>query len=570
MILFPWRSASKSFAAEAPPTQSGWDWTIAFDGQRTPVKTALFVLVCIVWILPGLIGHQPWKGDEAATFGAVYHILQTGDWLVPMLAGEPFLDRPPLYYLVAALFAKTFSPALPLHDAARLASGFFNAITLLFTALAGRALLGERYGRLTVIILLGTLGLLLRVHEMVSDTALFAGFAMGFYGLAIAIDKPRPGALWLGLGVGIGFLSRGFIAPVLLGLPALALPIAFRHWRTRSFLQCLTLAFLIALPLLLIWPIALHHRSPALFNEWLYIDNWDLWRVRLFSGAIDDRLYYLRILPWYTWPALPLSVWTLWRLGRAGLGRPEIQLSLTSALTTFVILTLGSEGREVYALPILIPLAVLAAAGVDTLRRGAVGALDWFGMMTFGLFSLALWLGWIALRIDFPAPFVAWIMNYQPGFSMPAKPLAFAAAVLLSVVYILTITRTRRSNRRAVVNWTAGITVFWMLAMTLWLPLIDEGRSYRAVMGELQRALPAQYNCVASSGLGDAQRALLDYYIGLITERQENDDGGECRVLLVQGIAGKAPAVSVLWTKIWEGSRPGDKVERFRLYRRDG
>jgi len=140
---------------------------------------------------------------------------------------------------------------------------------------------------------------------------------------------------------------------------------------------------------------------------------------------------------------------------------------------------------------------------------------------------------------------------------------------VLSIVYVLTITRTRRSNRRAIVNWTAGITVFWMLGMTLWLPLIEEGRSYRNLMAELQQALPADTNCVTSSNLGDAQRALLDYYIGLTTKRQENREGTECRVLLAQGVAGKEPPISVLWTKFWEGNRPGDRVERLRLYRRD-
>ncbi|MES2353234.1 MAG: glycosyltransferase family 39 protein [Pseudomonadota bacterium] len=558
-----------NLAAETEETHPGWDWTIAFDGTKTTVKTVLFILVCIVWVLPGLIGHEPWKGDEAATFGAVYHIVQTGNWLVPMLAGEPFLERPPLYYVVAALFAKSFSFALPLHDAARLASGFFNAITVLFITLAGRALLGERFGRVTAIILLGTLGLLLRLHEMVSDTALLAGFTMGFYGLAIALIKPRLGGLCLGLGIAISFLARGFLGPSLLGATALALPIFFRHWRTRGYLQFFTIAMLVAIPLCLAWPAALKYRSPALFNQWFYINNWDALHVHILSGIPEAAMYYLRIFPWYTWPTLPLALWALWQSGKSGLTRPEILLPITTLVMSYVILAMTPDVREIRALPFLIPLAVLGAAGIDTIRRGATSALDWFGMMTFGLFSAGLWLGWIALRIGEPEVFVAWVKNYQPGFEMPFKPIAFAAAVVLSVIYIATVTRTRRSNRRAIVSWTTGITAFWMLAMTLWLPLIDESRSYRSTMVEMRQALPEQYNCLASSNLGEAQRALLDYYAGLVTKRIENNEGGECRILLVQGVSGKEPPLSVLWVKIWEGNRPGDKIERLRLYRRD-
>jgi len=81
-------------------------------------------LLCLAWIVPGVIGHDPWKPDEAYTFGVVYDILRGGSWLVPTLTGEPFLDEPPLYYLTAAASGVLFSGLLPLHDAARLATAF--------------------------------------------------------------------------------------------------------------------------------------------------------------------------------------------------------------------------------------------------------------------------------------------------------------------------------------------------------------------------------------------------------------------------------------------------------------
>ena len=63
---------------------------IAYDGTRTPVKTALFLLVCLAWLLPGLVGHDPWKTDEALAMGAVSGMLRSGDWAVPFIAGEPY------------------------------------------------------------------------------------------------------------------------------------------------------------------------------------------------------------------------------------------------------------------------------------------------------------------------------------------------------------------------------------------------------------------------------------------------------------------------------------------------
>ena len=98
----------------------------------------LVLALFAAWLLPGLFGHDPWKPDEAYTFGLVYHILESGDWLVPTLGGEPFVEKPPVFFWTAALFAKLFGWAMPLHDAAHLATAFYVCLTLLFTALAHR------------------------------------------------------------------------------------------------------------------------------------------------------------------------------------------------------------------------------------------------------------------------------------------------------------------------------------------------------------------------------------------------------------------------------------------------
>ena len=71
---------------------------IVFDGTSSPVKTTLFVIICAAWILPGLIGHDPWKPDEAMVFGVINSMLRDGAWVVPTIAGTTTHDYPPLYY----------------------------------------------------------------------------------------------------------------------------------------------------------------------------------------------------------------------------------------------------------------------------------------------------------------------------------------------------------------------------------------------------------------------------------------------------------------------------------------
>lgn len=64
-------------------------------------------------VLSGRTGHDPSNADEAYVFGVVQHIVQSSNWLVPTLAGEPFMEKPPLFYWVAAGFARLLSPWLP-------------------------------------------------------------------------------------------------------------------------------------------------------------------------------------------------------------------------------------------------------------------------------------------------------------------------------------------------------------------------------------------------------------------------------------------------------------------------
>ena len=155
-------------------------------------RSLLVALLCAAWILPGLVAHDPWKPDEAYTFGVIYELLRGGSWVVPTLAGEPFLDKPPLFYLTAAAAAKVFSFALPLHDAARVATGLWIAITFAFTALAGRELNGTRYGAVSALLLLGCFGFVVRGHQLITElfVSVFAPCITGhfpFFVLSILI-----------------------------------------------------------------------------------------------------------------------------------------------------------------------------------------------------------------------------------------------------------------------------------------------------------------------------------------------------------------------------------------------
>jgi len=103
--------------------------------------------------------------------------------------------------------------------------------------------------------------------------------------------------------------------------------------------------------------------------------------------------------------------------------------------------------------------------------------------------------------------------------------------------------------------------------MLLWLPWIDHGKSYRPVALALRAHLPGQPGCIASRGLGEAQRAVLDYHAGIVTQRVGRHTRHDCALLLVQDNA-RLPETSpgASWKKVWEGNRAGDRTEKLRLY----
>lgn len=535
---------------------------IAYDGTRTPLKTVLFLAVCLTWLVPGLVGHDPWKVDEAVAFGSVAEMLRSGDWVIFRIAGEPYLEKAPLFLWTAAAFAKAFGSLIPLHDAARLAAGFFMALTMGLLSLTCLELMGSRAVRMGVLLFIGCLGLLIRAHEMTTDLAGLTGIALGLYGLALALRRPLAGGAATGAGLGLAFLGDGFLPLGMLLALMVMLPLAGPAWRTRPYAKTLALALACALPLLALWPLALASVSTDVLGQWLENASASRWTDPL------QMTYFLRIMPWYAWPAWPLAAWTLWRARRTLPERRDLQLPLLAFIAFFLTITMFGEGREVNALPLLLPLAILGVAELESVPRGAASALDWFGMTTFFLFAALLWIGWGAAITGKPQFAAAWLQREIPGFAYRFNFLAFAFAAMLTLVWLVVVARSLRSTRRALVNWTAGITMVWMLMMTLGVPLVDQARSYRAVASRIVDALPGDFKCVARKGVGDAQRALLDYFVNMRTIREDLAEAARCRALLVQAAPLHIPAIGDEWVEAWRGSRPGDRNELFIVYHR--
>lgn len=536
------------------------------EAVRPTEKPWLLLLLVFIWLWPGIFGHDPWRPDEPYVLGIVQSFLDTGNWLVPHIVGVPYLESPPLYHWLAAIFAAAFSPWLmPMHDAMRIATPVLAALSLWCMGLSGRDLLGKHHGRSVVLILIGSLGLMMPGHVLSTDIAVFFGFSLGFYALSQGLTQGwRAGALLAAASV-ILLLSSSLMEVALLLMVALMLP-AFRAWRGRESLRMLIVALTLGLPAALVWPLLLNKSHPELFNYW-----WEMQALGPFNGFgrlafLHDFGYYFKNFPWFTWPAWPLAGWALWRR-RAHLDHPAMQIALLFFGVLIVLLTLSPKQTQALALPLLLPLALLAASELDSLRRGASAFLNWFGLMTFGLLGVFIWAGWLAMNFGWPHKLAERSLYFSPAYVPQVSGTLLLIAVIASSAWLWAVTRSHMRGRQAVTNWAAGATLVWGLAMSLWLPWFDAQKSYRAPIHEMMRVLPTD-SCVATAEGNQAFRALWYYFEGLKMPTTESAQGRACRYRLIRQL-GDAPQPIVGWTTLWKGHRAGDRDERLLLIQRD-
>jgi 4-amino-4-deoxy-L-arabinose transferase-like glycosyltransferase len=556
------------------PADADSDDAMAFDspGRYNTVKQFGLVVLCAVWVTLGVVGHDPWKTQDAVGFGVAQEMIELGDGLVPHLAGEPYVDNPPLVYLLAAGAGLVLSPPLPLHDAARVAVALILTLTLLLLAATATELHGRKYRWLAVLLFVGAVGLWERAHQISPELGLVLGVAAAQYGFALALRRPLAGGAMMGLGASISFLSTGLAGPVWIALTALVLPIAFPAWRTWQYARTAAVGAAVALVLGCAWPVALYLRAPAHLAAW-----WATQSLGDFIAPFDptgsgDVTFLAKNLTWFAWPALPLVLWMAFTRARGfngGLATTGVQLPATLAVVIGVAISAMGDPRLIVVMPLLLPLSLLAVLEIDTLPRGFSGALDWFGILTFGLLSLLLWWLWFDAYAQGMPPAVARLFrDTEPGFRPTFHWIAFGLSIFLTLLWLALVRPARRSNRRALLNWATGMTLLWALYSTIWLPYVDSRRTYRTVAESLRTALPGE-GCVASRNLGDAQRVLFRYFANLSTVRAENAPIERCNALLVQ--FGRDDGESMTpegWQPVWTGRRHGDDTERYVLYLR--
>ena len=645
------------------------------------------VLLCVVYVVAGLFGRDPWRTDDAAGFG-IAHTMALGsaiDWLVPNVHGTPVPETGPLPFWIGAIgiriggvltvllngLAETapggflprlaISPDLAFRSVA--AFGLATALALLwyatyafarrpeiqpddpFGATATRKDFARAIADSALLAMLASFGLLARVHETTVDAAQVTWVALYLFGLGYALQRPWRGGLFVGVAIAATLLSRGIPLAAVLGITTLVLTVAVHPFRLIAF--GFTIAWLpVAVLAAAIWPALLLHYSDAgatMINSIgavgmiaadgsaapagyagetvnpaasavtrAFLDQWLAWNASLLQGPTWASLnYYARTAVWFFWPLWPFVLWAIWRW-RGSRREAPVAVPAVMLVPLLLLALLDPVGSEASLLPMVLPMTMLAALALPTIRRSIVALIDWFSVMTFSVVGFAIWAYWIAFMSGFPPRMAQKAQEAVPGFQAPLSLLElgmglFATAAWIGLV-LWRISRQPRAFWRPMALSSGGMVLTWLLLMTLWLPAANFRKSYREVVAPTRDILAEEAGCVVGYGLDVAQRALLAYYgnarfirLPRLDGEEPMQDPQECRWMLVSdresvphdiaaltaGIDGGSgagasarndtpppasagSAAQAEWTLIWHGQRRVNRGERLFLYAREG
>lgn len=549
------------------------------------------------YILAGLFWRDPWKTDDITGLASMLSLLaEPSSWLSNHVGSMPLTQEGPLTTWIGALFISLFAPVFELFqsplNAQISASRLPNLVYfygLMWGIWYGTYLLARRteaqplplpfggepnprdYGRMMADVafffMIASVGILVKIHETSPFPLILVIHALAFYGFVRLLDHPIQACAVLALMFLAAFLTRGLLGASPLLLTALAL--LFSTFYSARQKLSLVLAIAIATGLALIWVSASKQANILWFREWWYWNTSSFaWQQIMHAGK------NLRDLVWFLWPSWPFALLALWNW-RNWFNAPHILIPSLMMLANFALIFTVTDSFETEYAPLTIPMTVLAAMAIPTLRRSVINLLDWYSIMVVSLFFITVWLGWSALYLGWPEKIHFNIMRLIAGFEVQIDYWAIILGIAITVLWIFLIrwrlSRNPSAMWRGIILSAAGLTCSWLLIVTLWMPAVDYNRSYRHVGQQLAQTVQEhvpQSECIRAQNVSLGQRSALYVFSGV-----RLDNSSSCAYVLIQSTAEQlkldSKAYADFGSILWLGQRRAERHgELFVLLKR--
>lgn len=553
-------------------------------GARRFPRWAL-LLLCFAYVLPGFLGREAWKSEDMAALGFMAELARgSSDWLSPTLMGIPAENPAVLPYWLGA-WAMQLAPAWASADfVVRIPFALLMALAMVATwygtyylarnplaqpvafAFGGEALPAD-YARAMadggLLAFIACLGLAQLSHETTPALAQLGFSALFFYAMGALPYRRHGPALAATLGLTGLSLSGAPSLALLFGLGSAALHFADHQFDNQDTARNRRIAresIALALVTLITGALAL---ALGLLR----------WKLVLPRADWSDWNGYVQLLVWFTWPAWPLALWTLWRWRHQLFNR---RISRHIALPTWfvavcVVATWATGSSDRTLLLALPALATLAAFALPTLKRQVAALIDWFTLLFFSGCAFTIWVVWIAMQTGYPAQPAANVARLAPGFEASFSLFTCAVAVVATVAWAALV-RWRVGRHRAAI-WKSlvlpagGATLCWLLAMTLWMPLLNFAQSYSVLVQRTQTHL-TRPGCVETLGLGQGQISAFQFYGNLQLKSLQPTPA--CPWLLVEPLPDMSAPAGVdasVWTLQGVIQHPANSGESVLLFK---
>jgi len=449
---------------------------------RDPRRYALWLVLGmgLVVIGAGIGLRNPWPADEPVYSLIARDMLARGNWLIPMVGGDYFQDKPPLLFWLQAISYRVTGSYLVGFLLPSLLAGL-GTLWLIYDL--GRRLWNREAGLYAALLLLFCVQFTLQARRAQLDALLVFFTTLSLYCLLrqLLLEGGWRWAIGAGLAAGLGALSKvvGFLSFLVL------LPWLFAVWRgwprvrwqrpwPAWLLAGVACIAVIAAWLLPVWLRARHDPAVAdYFHELVfvqtlgrYVDPWHHYR---------PAWYYLQVMLTLWLPAVLLLPWVIARWREALRERDaRVLLPLGFAVLYVLFFTVSHGKRDLYILSAL-PMLVLPMGYVlpQLLQRRAVQWTLW-AFTAFITLSCALGYAYLT-QID--AARGAKLLQ-QGGLSGFA-PLALLAVLGLAALAIFRL-------RRAHLALAAFMLLAWQVLGWWVFPAMDGMRSARDFIAKLE------------------------------------------------------------------------------------
>lgn len=477
----------------------------------------LFLAVLAAWCV-GLFARAYWTPDEPREADLSWRMSWQAQKSVPLLAGTPFCEKPPLTYWFAGAAMRVFGRSA---WAARLP----NLLYALITALATYLLARRAAGPLAAVASAAAVSTFLLAYQvaiwLATDAPLLAASAVallgeyqGFYARRSA-ERLR-GYTLMHVAVAVGFLAKSGAAWMVPALVLATLILWERRWRELRRWE-LYVGLSAQFAVIGLWVDAVYRGDDGLAH--LRVFFWDNLVGRFTTVAAPAGLQYTTghqnypgkyfvELPLYLWPWSLLVAAAIRRAWVERAARPEalrpVRFALACLVPTLALLSVAATARNIYVAPALPGAALLvgwwartAAAAPDRWDRRAVRATATMLMIAGAAAAAA-----------------AALIGYAAWPTLPSRFAYVAicgAGVLIAVVlarrgYVLAADRLPL----ALATLLAAYCALCVLPATQIYPQVDRWHDLRAVGRALRADLGGAP--LALVGADETTRAWVDLY----------------------------------------------------------